>query len=237
MRRKATENRRDVGFLEPFRQLSSVEIRRPTRILPLRRSFSVVIVGGTCAGKSTLAHSAVADPTLANRYEVARRYSTREPRQGDTTDGMTSIHWDEFNARVANNGFELSWERPVPGNQLIGYGCAITASRMIPILMAGHGIYTNVESVHPRDALDTALIIGVYAPTQVRAKRLDLRSPDVIERDPVLAQALLVHDDAAMANSVDLIVHNYGLYEATSVGDFIHVLTLLLDATDSGPAP
>jgi ribose 1,5-bisphosphokinase PhnN len=210
--------------------LPSVHVSRLDRIrAALRKPLSVVMVGGMCSGKSVLAHGAEAHPELAGRCEVVKRCSTRESRQGDVADGVTSIGWEEFRARREAGGFALSWVRPLANGSSIGYGCMHPSGDVTPIFMAGHGVYTNKETVRPLGALDNALFVGVYAPFAVRAERLRLRSPDVVARGQATVDKLLAHDDDAMRSNVDLLVRNYGGHQAATVQDFARVLALILD--------
>src|SRR5258708_16042385 len=183
-------------------RLPSVDLRRPERIIALRKPLCVVMVGGMCAGKSALAHDAEVHPELTGRCEVVPRCSTREPRQGDAADGVTSIGWEEFRARHEAGYFALSWVRPLADGSTIGYGCLGPSADVVPIFMAGHGVYTNKETVRPPGALENALIVGVHAPASVRAERLGRRSPDVVARGPAAVDKLIAHDDAAMSSNV-----------------------------------
>lgn len=189
-------------------------------------------MGGMCSGKSTLAHGAAADSRLAGRCDVVPRWTTRPPRAGDAQDGAASIGWAEFRARVASSAFSLSWIRPVPDGSLIGYGCGHpSAPSRLPLLMAGHGIYTNAETVRPHGALDRALVVGVWAPADMRERRLHARSPDLLS-DARRVRALMTHDDEAMSANVDLLVLNDAPEGPDrAIGDFVSAVLVLLDAT------
>jgi ribose 1,5-bisphosphokinase PhnN len=215
------------SLIQALARLVSVDTHRPERILKLGMPLSVIVVGGMCAGKSTLAHGAAQHPVLAGCYEVVPRCSTRESRQGDEADGVTSISWDEFRERRTVGTFELSWERPLADGSSIGYGCFKPSVGRVPILMGGHGIYTNRATVQPPTALEGALIVGVAAPADVRAERLRLRSPDVVGRGEAATGVLMAHDDGAMAINVDILVRNYDATEVTVVNDFACALALV----------
>jgi ribose 1,5-bisphosphokinase PhnN len=189
---------------------------------------AVVMVGGTCAGKSTLAHSAANHPDLADRVIVVPRCSTRPPRRGDGADGVTALGWVEFEERIAVGAFLLSWERQMRDDTVIGYGCLPADDDRLPILMAGHGVYSNPDSVRPRDALNRALLVGVAAPAEVRAERLRKRNPDMVALGPEAIGVLLAHDDGAMADHVDLLVANHGECEPFAVGDMVELLRILV---------
>lgn len=218
------------SLIQALARLASIDIPRRERIHALwRRPLCVVIVGGMCAGKSTLAHGAAKHPALAGYCEVVPRCSTREPRRGDAADGVTSISWDEFRLRRTAGDFALSWERPLTDGSTIGYGCLKASGDRLPILMAGHGVYTNSVSVQPPTALERAFVVGVAAPADVRAERLRLRSPDVIARGSAAMSTLLAHDDVTMAANVDILVQNYDAIQSAVVYDFVSALTLVLN--------
>jgi len=190
--------------------------------------LSIVVVGGMCAGKSTLAHGAASHPALADCCEVVPRCSTRESRQGDAAEGVTNISWDEFRERRAVGTFVLSWERPLANGSSIGYGCLKPSGDRIPILMAGHGVYTNRATVQPLITLERALIVGVAAPSDVREERLRLRSPDVVARGQTATEVLMAHDDDTMTANVDMSVRNCDATEVAVVDDFASALALVL---------
>lgn len=217
------------SLIEALGRLASIDIRRPKRIRALRQPLSIVMVGGMCAGKSTLAHGAASHPVLAGCCEVVPRCSTREPRQGDAADGVTSIGWDEFRARRTAGMFALSWERPLANGSSIGYGCLMPSGHGVPIMMAGHGVYTNRVTVRPPTALERALIVGIAAPADVRAERLRVRSPDVVALGPAVTTVLLVHDDITMAANVDMLVRTCDATEAAVIDDFVGALALVLN--------
>jgi hypothetical protein len=219
----------DDSLIQALARLVSIDIHRPERILTLRMPLSIVVVGGMCAGKSTIAHGAAHHPVLAGRCEVVSRCSTRESRQGDEADGVTSISWDEFRERRALGTFALSWERPLTDGSSIGYGCFKPSVGRVPILMGGHGIYTNRATVRPPTALEGALIVGVAAPADVRTERLRLRSPDVVGRGHAATGVLMAHDDGAMVINVDILVRNYDATEVAVVDDFACALALVLN--------
>ena len=158
------------------------------------------------------------------------RCSTREPRQGDAADGVTSISWDEFRARRAICTFVLSWERPLADGSSIGYGCLKPSGDRLPILTAGHGIYTNMATVQPA-------VHGLRARANPRRHCARRRtcgtaaaSLDVVARGLAAMEMFMAHHDATMLSNVDMLVRNYDATEVAVVNDFVcalaHVLNL-----------
>jgi len=210
------------GWIEDFPGFSSVRVLRTARLEPVGQPTAVVLVGGTCAGKSTLAKAlALSSP----RWSVAARFTTRPSRGRDELEDTTVVSWAEFGDRYESGTFALAWERPMPDGTAIGYGCIQPSAGTTPIFVAGHGLYTNAASVRPKDALSSALIVGVLAPERVRRVRLKSRSADL---DPNLTRALLAHDDQAMLAAADIVVDNYGDHEATAARDFISAVTSIV---------
>jgi ribose 1,5-bisphosphokinase PhnN len=211
-----------------LRSLTSVSVLRAERVAEIRPFSAVVLVGGTCAGKSTLADAVTRDPRSASRCALAVRCTTRAARAGDEQDSVRSVTRPEFEDLVRADAFVLSWERPMQDGSRVGYGCMRTPPPEVPILTAGHGVYTNPASVRPEDALTRALVVGVFAPSEVRAARLRVRSPDVVARGDRHVGTLLAHDDDAMLRNVDIVVDNHGALEDRAVEDFIMTMDILL---------
>jgi hypothetical protein len=76
------------------------------------------------------------------------------------------------------------------------------------------------------------VIVGVFAPADVRAARLRLRSPDVVSLGEQRTNALLAHDDKEMIEHVDFLVHNHSSLEPIARSEFVQVVALMLDSTN-----
>lgn len=97
--------------------------------------------------------------------------------------------------------------------------------------MAGHGIYTNPASVRPLGALTGSVIVGVDAPPDIRERRMQRRSPDILARDTARAAVLLQHDENAMRGSVDITVQNHGEHERSAPDDFILIVRVVAEVS------
>lgn len=186
---------------------------------------AVVMVGGMCAGKSTVGRALLNHPGLLGRVEIVERVSTRPARTGDADERIRTVPWAEFKQQVTEGKFALSWRRPLSDGTFIGYGCLPATRGRIPIMMAGHGVYTNFTSVKPDAVIEQALVVGVSAPMPTRQRRLVTRSPDVVDLGPARVEALLAHDDRLMCENVDLVVLNYGRFERDAVRQAVTAIT------------
>lgn len=93
----------------------------------------------------------------------------------------------------------------------------------------------NRPTVQPSTALERALIVGVAAPADVRAERLQLRSPDVVARGLAAMEMFMAHDDATMAANVDMLVRNYDDTEVAVANDFVCALAHVLSPAGYRP--
>jgi ribose 1,5-bisphosphokinase PhnN len=209
--------------------LSSITILRADRLETIRSPAAFVLVGGTCAGKSTIARSIVLEASLTDRCVLMPRHSTRRSRRGDEADSLTSVSWAEFQNNISAGMYALSWLRPMPDGSDIGYGCLHSSSERAEILVAGHGVYSNRASVRPVGVLDRALVIGVAASKETRARRLRERSPDIVQRGAGAVADLLQHDDAAMFANADIVVSNDRPHESRSASDVALAIAAVLD--------
>jgi hypothetical protein len=133
---------------------------------------SIVIVGASCSGKTTLV-----DAVRAARLPgvcVPQRFVTRPPRPDDTSD--THIAHGEFERLIANGTIAVHWRRIFEAGRSERYGFAPVEPGTLPVFAANNAICAGVE---PAGVLAGALIVGIVAPAAVRARRLRLRSPEL----------------------------------------------------------
>ena len=154
---------------------------------------AIVIVGSTCSGKTTLVQ-AIREAAI-DGVDVPRRYVTRPPRAGDnvleasvlTPDTRCFIQWTRT---LADHTERYAFAPPVPG--------------MLPVYSANNAILGNVQ---PAGALADALIVGVFAPDDVRAQRLRVRSPELWRDRPQEVEARLAE---RMPANVHYVIENHG---------------------------
>jgi len=148
---------------------------------------AVVLIGSTCAGKSTLANAvrAAAIPAV----DVPQRFVTRAARPDDVVAEACYVTSDELDAAIVDGSVFVHWSRTLAGASE-RYGFATPKPGTLPFYSANNAICIP-GNVRPENALAHALIIGAHAPDALRETRLKQRSPELVADRPDEAAARL----------------------------------------------
>lgn len=194
----------------------SLRVPDPDRLRRLGHVDSVVIVGPSCAGKTTLVDAVRASDLVARGLvDVPTRYLTRPPRAGDSTIENTHVSEVMFARHVSEGVIALDWVRVMERGRAVRYGFRAPRPGTLPVYSANNGIYAaTTAELRPAGALAHALFVGVYAPREVRAARLRRRSPDLASAFPDEAAHRLADDEASMLPHVHLVIDDHGDLEA-----------------------
>jgi ribose 1,5-bisphosphokinase PhnN len=211
--------------------LRCVRVLRPDRLAGVPDLRSLTFVGAMCAGKSSVASAIATHRSTSQRCELAARITTREPRRSDSREDIAHLTWEEFDRRRAAGDLALSWVRPLPDGDAIGYGCEHVTAGKIALHLAGHGVYTNPDSVQPDDVLSHTVIVAVFASPDRRRERARRRSPDI---GPDRLSALMVHDDERMLAEADVLIDNDSDDPAPALADAVTLAQVLFDASAAG---
>jgi ribose 1,5-bisphosphokinase PhnN len=179
---------------------------------------SIVLIGSTCAGKTTLANAirAAAIPGI----DVPRRFVTRAPRAGDTADEATHLSSAELDEAIANGTVGLHWSRTFESGHVERYGFAPPRPGTVPFYSANNAICEL--------ALPNALIIGVYAPDAIREQRLLARSPELVRDRPDEARARLAESTETVVPLSHVIVDNCGKLAALAPAELAALVRALV---------
>jgi len=140
---------------------------------------SIVVVGSSGAGKTTLVNS-VRGPEYSDGLVVPRRFITRPPREGDDRSENSYLPHDIFDEGVNAGTIWPHWERWFEGGRREQYGF-----QDYPSLDFRRRVYSanNAFMRRPSESvfsvLQTSVVIAVVADEDVRAARLRERSPDM----------------------------------------------------------
>lgn len=138
---------------------------------------------------------------------MVRRYITRPPRANESNQESVHLDRDAFEVKVASGEIAMSWTRPMHGQHSVRYGFGVVPSGRWPIYSGNNALYRNSTSLQPANGLKGALWIGVFAPLEVRRRRIQERSPDLTEAERSFRLSDRGDD---IAKHVHLIVHNHG---------------------------
>ena len=202
------------ALVERIGRAPSVRIARK----PPERIDAIVVVGGTCAGKTTLV-DAVRRAAIAG-LDIPQRFVTRAPRADDVGAEAAYVTDAELDAAIASGAVGVHWRRTLEPGHSERYGFARPARGTRPVYSANNAIY-QAGNVRPSDALARALLVGVYAPEAVREHRLHTRSPALFRDRLAEAQARLADPSASMLSHVHAVIENHGSLEAAAKDDIV----------------
>lgn len=192
----------------------------------------VAIVGGSGAGKTTLLLAAKSSHLQTEGLvDAVDRYVTRQPRPSDAATGERPVPVGDFLTMQARGLFALSWARPMENGRFEYYGCLRPKVGALPVYSAGSGIYENAASVRPAGTFERLLVVGVYAPDEIRGTRLAARSPEIGARRPRELAFRLVFDTERMTGASHVVVSNHSNFEAGAPEAFVRFLETLTGAS------
>lgn len=205
--------------------LESVCIQNLDKFGTLEQVNGVVIVGSTCAGKSVIV-DAVRQSYLALQgiIEVPKRYITRPQRANDNTTENAFVTPEEFQAKVESGEIGLHWIRKMEGGRQERYGFHQTSPDALPVYSGNNALYDNSDSVRPEGVLKNALMLGVYAPDDVRRDRLVSRSPDLLKERPDEVAYRLGDSSENILPNIHLLLNNHGQHEQVSKTEVIRLI-------------
>ena len=180
-----TQNFPSLLILEKFKELTNIQ--------------GIALIGSSASGKSTLMK---AIRLMSDDISIPKRFITRPQRLADDLNENIFISFDDFQNKIKNDELPISWMRKMEGDRIEYYGFEKTESKSFPIYSANNDFSRQIEiaknalqdskannselteeqsSIYERIAFlsKTLLILGVYAPDEIRQKRLNERSPDL----------------------------------------------------------
>lgn len=161
---------------------------------------SIVLIGSTCVGKTTLANAIRAANIPGS--DVPRRFVTRAPRAGDTPEEASHLSSAELDAAIAAGTIGLHWSRTLESGHVERYGFARPRPGTLPVYSANNAICAL--------PLPNALVIGVYAPDAIREQRLAARNPELVRERPDEVRARLAETAETVVALSHVIVDNSG---------------------------
>lgn len=197
---------------------------RSANLNALRDIQSVILLGSTCVGKSTLERAvrtaSLEDPLLKEKVSVPQRVATR-PIRADDGDDIYFCSPDEFIDMISSNRLGLYGIKIMEGGREEPYGYLKSEEGTLPVFFANNQTLRNRASVYPQGILESSLIVLIYAQDHIREERLKARSPQLFEERPDEVAFRLSRDERAvgLASDAHLIVRNYGKSASRSAGD------------------
>ncbi len=208
----------------------SLRIADPDRLARLDRVNCIIVVGSSCAGKTTLVDEVRRSELVATQQiDVPMRYVTRPARMGESE--LENLHVSEttFEERVLDGEIAVHWRRDMDHGRVIRYGFRAPRPGSFPIYSANNAILRDAARLHPREVLARALVIGVSAPGGVRADRLKTRSPELSQEE---VDHRLADDVAAVEPRVHLWIANHAELEPMAKREIVWLAAHVLGAAE-----
>jgi ribose 1,5-bisphosphokinase PhnN len=189
----------------------SLEIKNPRLWDQLSTISSIVIIGSTCTGKSTMVN-VLRESQLANdkKIIIPRRYVTREARPDDDPRENIYLTNQELEDLQSRDEIGINWKKPTKNGEFEYRAFEKVTSKALPVYFGNIEIFHNKDSIKPTGALDNALYIAVYAPDSVRQERLLQRSPELVAEKPDEVARRLKENVDSILPFVQLQINNYG---------------------------
>lgn len=211
--------------------LKSIRLGNPDRIPGLDTLQGIAIVGSTCSGKSTIA-DAIRDSALAatGKVDVPKRCITRPQRVNDNLVENMFLSPEELAASQREGRLAFTWVRHMENGRAEQYGFFKPQPGTLPVYSGNNALYEHPEDIRPSDALRAVLLVGVYAPDELREERLKERSPDLFRDKPDEVQYRLGDSSKNMLSHVGVVIDKHGHTSRQSEKDVLVFLDRLVAA-------
>ena len=194
-----------VVALEKFREIHNV--------------MGVALIGSTAAGKTVLVQGIRSGFQDDSGIVIPKRYITRPPRAGDDFVENQHLTREEFEAKKQKKEIGFSWARHMEGTRQELYGFATTEPEKLAIYSANNDFVRRIQ-----DLSKTVLVVGVFAPDEVRSQRLLTRSPDMKEAE---RNYRLGDSSSNIVPFCHLLIKNFGETESQSVQDVVSLIRII----------
>lgn len=202
-------------LLRQISALQTVRVQNEKSLRELTHVSSVVVVGSTCSGKTTIVDAIrKSHLSLQELVVVPLRYITRPKRGKDNTVENAHVTEGEFQKKVDAAEIILHWIRQMEEGREERYGFHAVPVGKFPIYSGNNALYNNFGSVQPTELLKHAVFVGVYAPDEIRKHRLISRSPDLLKDCPEEVEYRLGDSAENMLPHVHLVIENHGAFES-----------------------
>ena len=191
--------------------LQSIRLGELDRIPALDTLRGIAIVGSTCSGKTTIV-DAIRDSELvvSGRVDVPKRCITRPKRANDNLVENMFLSPEELDTAQRENKLAFSWVRHMENGRTEQYGFFKPRKSALPVYSGNNALYEHPEDIRPSDALQAVLLVGVYAPDEVREERLKERSPDLFRDKPDEVKYRLGDSSKNMLPRVGIVIDKHG---------------------------
>jgi ribose 1,5-bisphosphokinase PhnN len=209
--------------------LSSVQAGAALRKKGVLTFNSIAVVGSSCAGKTTMLRK-IKGSSLSKTAQISLpvRYTTRPGRMNDVPGENCHLSRAAFAKKIRRGEIVFYWKKRMDARfeELFGFGPPVPG--IIQVYSGNNGLLFNRKTVHPKSVLNTTLFIGIYAPDEIRRKRLLQRSPDLASNKPAELKYRLEDGAEKVLSRVHIVINNHGRFMRRSGQDMVKLLTRII---------
>jgi ADP-ribose pyrophosphatase len=234
------------SIFKEIKNLPSLKVLK--KIEELSNIQGIALVGSSASGKSTLMSKVRRSFSESEDVEIPFRYITRPKRLGDNLEENKFVSRAEFQDNVQNGNILIHWTRKMEGNRTEHYGFEATNPMKLAVYSANNDFFRSISETinsssnceNNKKQLDdvnyqrirqvlaarkTLLIVGVYAPDEIRKKRLLQRSPDLSENE----KKYRIGDSSDnIIPHCHIIINNYGKNEKNAINNIIDLIKVVV---------
>jgi len=196
---------RSLVILEKFQEITNIQ--------------AIAVIGSSASGKTTLLKDVRSQFSSSEDISLSKRFITRPVRKGDDLIENQHVSLHEFEEKVISGEIEVSWKRKMEGERVEFYGFEKDRKDKIRIYSANNDFVRGVDEISK-----TILILGVYAPDELRKERLLSRSPDLT---PEELGYRLGDSSQNIIPFCHLLIKNFGPTEESSITDIIALIKIV----------
>ncbi len=171
----------------------------------------IAFVGSSASGKTTIVNSVRGYAQVGDEVVIPRRYITRPPRRGDDMTENLHIQRADLYQKIQTGEVTVSWVRHMEGKREELYGFEATDKKKLAIYSANNDLCRRAGGVGRN-----ILVVGVYAPDDVRERRLLSRSPDMSRGETAYR---LGDSSKNIVPFAHILIKNYGETETAALAD------------------
>jgi len=221
-------------MLSLIKGLSSVQAGAALHEKDVLTFHSIAVVGSSCAGKTTMLRK-IKGSALCKTAKISLpvRYTTRPGRMNDAPGENFHLSRAAFAKKIRRGKIVFYWRKRMDARSEELFGFGPPGPGIIPVYSGNNGLLFNRETIYPKNALNKTLLIGVYAPDEIRWKRLLRRSPDLARNKPAELKYRLEDGAEKVLSRVPIIINNHGSLMRRSGQDMVKLLTRIIRGHDT----
>jgi hypothetical protein len=212
-------NKKISKLVELVNSLKTIEIQNLDELEKLTTISSLVILGSSATGKTGLYYSILNSEKCQDAGVMITKRLVTRPKRKNQPDETQHVTKKEFLDKAERNEIDVWWMRSMEGNRKELYGFKNAEGAKVSVYLGNNGFFRNAESVTPHELLKHALVIGTYAPDDLREERLIKKLPEVYKNNPEEIKFRLGEKGADILPYIHVKVNSYDKLDNDPFGE------------------